>query len=262
MWPGEEHPWDNTVYIQLKRWRDPNISTTVPDAQKRREYWASFQTLIHEYIHACAHANFARSSGSGQQNQVLIEGGDDWLVTKLWADLKPKLPSDNSLREQVEGKPYAFNATVIPPLNRYDEWQDVDSIVKKLGPNGEANFLSAYFLGHVEYLGLGNWSPTLGSLTNTFEVLVDDFPVALVAERTFVPESTIRNANGLGPSDKLKKGRINVPGISYHICVKYDNLSSIAKQHGITELALQKANPYVTDWNKLSNGSEILIPKH
>ncbi len=268
MWPGEEHPWDNTVYIQLKRWKDPKLEAqakadpTLKDVHLRQGYWASFQTLIHEYIHACVHANFRRAEGQGQKNQVLSEGGDDWLVTKLWPDVAAKIPGDDALRERVEGKKYPYRSEVIPPLNRYDEWKDVDAFIKKMGTNGEANFVAAYFLGHVELLGLGKWTDKMAAAADTYDVVVDDFPVSLVADKTFVDEATIRSANGLGPTDNLKKGTAKVPGVSYHSCVPSDNLTIIAQQHGVTEDALKKANNHVSDWNKLYDGQQILIPKH
>jgi hypothetical protein len=264
MWPGEEHPRDHTVYIQLKRWKDPSLASGLVDAQARLGYWSSFQTLIHEYIHAAAHANFSANAGSGQKRQVLIEGADDWLVTKLWSELEPKLPTSDALREKVEGKPYKFDKTVIPPLSRYDEWKDVEQIVQKLGANGEANLVAAYFLGQVQLIGQGNLRHVAAATPGVYDVLVDDFSLATVAERTFVDEATIRAANGLGSNvDRVKKGPLKVPGITYHLFVPHDDLSSIAKQHGVTEDALRKANPLVSDWSKLETHPwPVLIPKH
>jgi len=268
MWPGEEHPWDHTIYIQLRRQKDAELEKKAAadpklvDAHLRQGYWASFQTLIHEYIHAAAHANYVRNEGAGSQDQILAEGGDDWLVTQLWKELEPKIGGDDALRLMVEGKKYDYSKEVIPGLSRYDEWKDVDAFIKKLGPGGEQNFLAAYFMGHVELIGLGTWKKGMVGDIDTYPVIVADFPPSLVAERTFVDEATIRTANKLGPTDKLPIGNAKVPGIAWHYCIPKDNLSAIAKQHGVTEDALKKANPVVSSWASLLEGEKILIPKH
>lgn len=269
MWPGEEHPWDHTVYIQQRRQVDSDLEKkakadpTLVDAQQRLGYWSSFQTLIHEFLHAAAHANYIRHEGRGSQDQILAEGADDWLVTKLWTELEPKLSGDDALRTMVEGKTYPYSNAVIPALkNRYDEWEDVDKFIKKLGPNGEQNFLAAYFLGHVELIGLGNWNKDMVKEIDTYPVIIASFPPSLVADRTFVDEATIRSSNGLGPTDNLSIGPAKVPGISWHYCIPNDKLTAIAKQHGVTEDALKKANPVVSNWASLMNGEKILIPKH
>jgi hypothetical protein len=183
-------------------------------------------------------------------------------VTQLWTELAPKLAGDDALRTMVEGKKYPYTKDVIPGLSRYDEWKDVDAFIKKLGPSGEQNFLAAYFTGHVELIGLGNWNKAMVKDVDTYPVIIADFPPSLVADKTFVDEATIRSANGLGPTDKLPIGPAKVPGISWHYCIPKDNLAAVAKQHGVTEDALKQANPVVTSWASLMDGEKLLIPKH
>jgi LysM repeat protein len=53
-----------------------------------------------------------------------------------------------------------------------------------------------------------------------------------------------------------------VPGISYHHAVHGDTDKTIAEQHGVTDTAVQKANPLISNWATLRAGESVLIPAH
>jgi hypothetical protein len=270
-WPGEEHPWDGTIYIQLRREKNAKLAAKessgkakFADANLRLGYWSTFQTLIHEYLHAAAHGNWRHieDSAPASQAHIMVEGTCEYFTERAYKDVAPKIPGDDALREQVEGKKYPYAPEVIPPWSGYDSRKDVAAIVKAMGGN-EQNLRDAYFLGHVELIGLGDWKNAMHGEGRHFEVAVDDTPIATVADLTFVSAAEIQKANGWRSShNKLKKGTITVPGISYHHAVAGDTQSSIAKQHGVTPAGLAKANPGVADWTKLTSGQRLLIPAH
>jgi hypothetical protein len=96
-----------------------------------------------------------------------------------------------------------------------------------------------------------------------FTIADDDTPIATVSDITFVSTADIQKANGWPSSqDKLKKGKIAVPGISYHYIVDGDTQGSVAEQHGVTSAGLAKANPDVPDWTRLTTARRLLIPAH
>jgi hypothetical protein len=270
-WPGEEHPWDGTIYIQLRREKDAGLSAKesggdakFADANLRLGYWSTFQTLIHEYLHAAAHGNWRNieNSAPASQAHIMVEGTCEYFTERAYKDVEPKIPGDDALREQVEGKKYPFTPEVIPPWGGYDSRKDVEAIVAAMGGN-EQNLRDAYFLGHVELVGLGTWKKEMHGEAESFTIAVDDTPIATVADLTFVSAADIQAANGWPAGHhKLKKGTIKVPGVSYHYAVDGDKQSSIAEQHGVTAAGLAKANPGVPDWTKLTAGQRLLIPAH
>lgn len=268
-WPGEEHPWDGTIYIRLENMKDPDLSkkekggaAKFADANLRSGYWGSFQTLIHEYLHACAHAELQKAANTdrGLTHQILIEGGCDYYTEKAWLAIEPTLSGDAALREKVEGKPYPYAAEVIPAPSYYDEKEDVKKIVAALGGDGEANFKAAYFMGHVELIGLGKWKKEQAGDQDAYVAPIDDFAIAEVAKRCNVTEESIADDNSLTIGDKVAKGtRLVVKGVRHHIALSGDTYADLAKQHGVTEASLTQANPFVTS---LYAGADVVIPVH
>ena len=268
-WPGEEHPWDGTVYIQLRQFTDKKLAAEekagdvkFQDANLRKGYWGTFQTLIHEYLHSCAHGNLqdAANSGAGLTHQILIEGGCDYYTEIVWNEAAKKIPADAALREKVEGKKYPFNPDVIPAPSYYDEKEDVKKIIGKLGSGGAANFDAAYFLGHTEMIGLGRWKSGMSLDEGIYEAPIDKFPLKWIAERSNADEATVAKDNGYKVGDEVPKGtRVKVPGIRWHSCITGDTKADISKQYAITEAALDKANPLAT-WASLREGEKVLIP--
>jgi hypothetical protein len=150
----------------------------------------------------------------------------------------------------------------LPPWGGYDSRKVVEDWVAAMGGN-EDNLRAAYFMGHVELVGLGDWKKGMAGEKDTYDVLIDDYHLSTIAKETFVSEDTIRSANGFGPSvDTAKKGQIKCPGVSYHYCVDGDSGAAIASQHNVTESSLAVANSHIKDWSKLRDGQKILIPAH
>lgn len=271
-WPGEEHPWDGTVYVQTRRVKnaaleakDKGGDAKFKDANLRRGYWSTFQTLIHEYLHAAAHAGWRdihdAPNTSGSKHHIMVEGACEYFTERAYKDIEPKIATDDALREQVEGKKYPFTPEVVPPWHGYDSRADVEAWVAAMGGN-ENNLRLAYFMGHTELVGLGPWKKEMAGEAGNYEVLVDGLSLATISERTFVSVADIQKANKFpSTKDTVDKGKIVVPGISYHRAVAGDTETTIAEQHGITVDALKKANPFVTNW-KLVKGQTVMIPAH
>jgi hypothetical protein len=268
-WPGEEHPADGTVYIQLKREKRPDLKAKESadpksDANLRYGYWSTFQTLIHEYLHAAAHGKWREieNNANASQYHIMAEGTCEYFTERAYRAIEPNIPTDDALREQVEGKKYPWLPEVLPKWHGYDSRAKVEEIVAAMGGN-EQNLRLAYFMGHVELVGLGKWKKEMAGEAGNYEVPIDDMFLSTISDRTFVSLAEIRKANGFPDTqDTVKKGRIVVPGISYHHAVKGDTQASIAAQHGITEDALAKANPLIRNWALLRDDEQVLIPVH
>jgi hypothetical protein len=278
MWPGEEHPWDGTVYVGTNLERDKGLSKKekadpdYKDANKRKGYWGSFQTLIHEYLHACAHANFMAKAGSGMQDRILTEGGCDYFTEQVWTDLEPKLPGAamDPLRVQIEGASYPFKADILPAMVYYDQEKEVikTKIVPELskrGGDGDAAFRAAYFLGHVEYLGLGpSWSAADAADKGKFTVPAGVTKLKGAASMTCIGEAALAAANGLAVGDAVMVGQVlTAPGVSYHHVLDGESDANVATQHGVTVASLKAANPDPgITWASLKAPLKLLIPNH
>ena len=130
-------------------------------AARRRVYWDSFQTMIHEYLHKITHNDFedaARGLGGGQ-GSILIEGVTSLMTDKVWESIFPgEIRSNDELRESVEQRAYPFNASVIPDIDdgHYDQIDDARLLEANVG---EPNLRAAYFDGRVDLLGLPSRGP-------------------------------------------------------------------------------------------------------
>jgi len=143
-WPGAE--LGGRVGIQ--RFAGTGVRT------RRYNYWDAFHTVIHEYLHSITHTNYERVAESlGRvQKGVLVEGGTSLFTDEVWTGIYPAtIRSSARLRTNIEGRPYAYDATVIPPISHYGTIQQARNIQTIVGP---ANMRAAYFLGRTDLLGL------------------------------------------------------------------------------------------------------------
>lgn len=135
--------------IFLQRWDMGNA----PD--NRRQFWSTFQTMIHEYLHKVTHTHYsdkARALGRARE-QVYTEGGTSYFDRNVWNALNPQEISANAqLRETVEGAPYPYDASVIPAWHGYAQVTQFEDIVAEVG---EENARAAYFRGLTDRIGLG-----------------------------------------------------------------------------------------------------------
>ncbi len=134
------------IYIQ--RWRRPD------EDDNCRQFWRTFQTMIHEYLHKVTHDDYSdRAGGLGRRRQqIFTEGGTSYFDRNVWFTLWPNEISSNAeLRERVEGDSYDYDASLIPDWHGYDQWRQFEEIVNVVG---EENARAAYFRGEVEKIGM------------------------------------------------------------------------------------------------------------
>ncbi len=248
----------------------------VPSDAERAAKWGRWKTLVHEYLHTRAHPTFTKASGG---NRILIEGFTEMFTKEVLTDEIPKAPGDVDLRKAVEGGNFPAPSSAI--VGGYDpgEYKDYLDNAEHLrdsaiGPGGENAVRAAFFLGHVEYLGLkpagGAALPATPGSSDLVKVPAGISSLAALSKAAKVSESVIQAANPGLPA--VLPPEVHVPGAHEHIIVvakdvigappatKAESKSQIATQHGISERDLENANPGL-DWTTLVEGQHILIPK-
>lgn len=143
-WPGSAG--GGNVFLQ--RWDHGN------QAENRRQFWSTFQTMIHEYIHTITHADFYSATArlGRTKEQVYTEGGCSWYDNKVWETINPtEIANNDQLRANVEGGSYAYDPSVIPQNTGYRQITQFDQIVNTIGEN---NMNVAFFQGQVDRIGL------------------------------------------------------------------------------------------------------------
>ncbi|MCU0435045.1 MAG: hypothetical protein MUC87_16425 [Bacteroidia bacterium] len=165
MWPGEEDFAKGKVYIQHK----------VPKSRLKKEekirsyiqgkYWEVIQTLIHEILHAAAHGRLKQSTkliGANAYN-IIVEGICEYYALRAWNKTLETITQNKSLQELITGSyDKDIDPDSIPKISRYESIESVKEIVEVINKGnakskvnvGEANLVAAYFMGHVELIGL------------------------------------------------------------------------------------------------------------
>ncbi|KYF58239.1 hypothetical protein BE08_37845 [Sorangium cellulosum] len=267
-----------------------NVSNT---SAVRRTRWDLFTTLIHEFMHVLAHANFKAAYNllGGTAKEILKEGFADLMRHELWdgpGRLQSRLGDDAMapLRRRVEGGEYDYDASVVHYHRDYDELQDAYRIVEALGGPGRDrtvghhNAKAAYFLGHVELLGLGEGTgssapggrglPGIGMYAATdaaeAEIVVavaGDTYDTLRARTNARPGGILDAATGapLTATSAISPGaRLRVPGVRWVYVIANDTPEFVAHQNGISLAVLQRANPAMG--STVTAGQRLLIPVH
>lgn len=276
-WPAEAG--SGTVFIQPYQ--------RIPDEDaKRKQRWELFTTLIHEMMHVLMHPNFAAAANiiGGTARKILVEGFAEVMRTELWSgagSLRSRLAGSETapLRRQVEGKQYDYKDSVIKDAGYYDQLADASRIDTKVG---HENAKSAFFLGHVELLGLGAGTRTeSGSLAGVAmyspsdvadaQVIVagaGDNYAGLLARSGASAGGLLDDATGvvLPVGAAIAPGtRVRIPGIRWIRAITNDTLGSVAQQHHVTVSALAAANGFPAGApaaTPLITSNRILIPIH
>jgi len=262
------------------------VASGAPSEALRRQQWATWQLLVHEYIHTLEHPTFQAARGG---NRVLFEGFCEYFALQVKRHWVPiiKADVDQTTRIEVEGADAAGHAWPgfdpnwigTPDPGAYAAYvTHTEAIRDKIGHGGEEALRGAFFQGHIELIGL---QPS-GSIATTALHLTDDVHVpagitdrATLAVAANVPEADIIHDNPALPAAGLTAGApVRIVGTSEHIVVQADPTSDvptgsptpetpgqIATQNGITEAALRRANPGV-NWATLSPGDRVFIPRH
>jgi len=128
----------------------------------RRGRWQAFGTIIHEMLHAVAHEKFNEAI-SGVENQgVAVEGFAEYFTRTVYNDVKGRAATDDTLRSGIEGVNEPFDDSLAPERigTTYDKYvAGVEKIKSDIAGN-EESLRVAFFMGRVEYIGLGGWNAT------------------------------------------------------------------------------------------------------
>lgn len=261
-WPAEA-----TGHIHLQ---------THVDNPDRAYRWDVFTTIIHEFLHILTHPNYMTATElmGGERGHILREGMTDVFRRELWdgpGNLLSRVqqPAFNSRRAVIEGSVLPPDPAAIQYHSDYDQRQDAEEIVNAVGrPNAKA----AYFLGHIELLGIGDGTASTDPLRsvgmyhntaddndNVVDVQRGETGAALLS-RTGGAEIRDMANNPLSPAAALPR-QVRVPGVTRVTVLRHDNMWVIARQHGITMPALLRANQ-LTNPNLIFPGQSIIIPVH
>jgi peptidoglycan hydrolase-like protein with peptidoglycan-binding domain len=274
-WPAEAGT--GTVFLQL---RDPSY-------QDRVGMWGLFGTLIHEFMHLAAHPTYSDAAEAigGAARDVLVEGMDEHMTQQAWKAIRPTIAGDRALRQAVEGSffsepvnlaDYAAGSPIDHRIldNHYDSMTQADAIAARVG---EANVRAAYFMGHVEAIGLGpstrsehslaglaSWTAGTGGTPDRYPVPAGGETVQQVRDRTGAVE--IKDAAAAIQADAshvFAAGEVlHVVGVRWHTAIAEDTRGQVATQHGINQAALERANhlPAAPPTTAVAVGTVLLIP--
>lgn len=124
---------------------------------ERRGRWDTLGGAIHEMLHALAHERFTNGVEGLEESGIAVEGFAEYLTRPVYASLGSRARGDRALRASIHGTASPY---VSPPSRTRlyrDYFSGVERIVQILGGNSE-NVKIAFFLGRLEYLGLGGWN--------------------------------------------------------------------------------------------------------
>jgi hypothetical protein len=269
-----------------------------PSFQGREGRWDLLSGMMHEYLHIAAHPHYQRAADrmNARARRILVEGFCDYFREQAWDALVPRFESDAALRQQVEGQFFTPepDPSVIVPHSTYPEISDARSIVTTLdrpppgsGPiplgsaGGEANARAAYFMGHVDLLGigpatgagggaagpgnLGTWRPT-DEQADIYVVPPGGELLGDIVRRTGT--TRIFTQDGLGlvdPTQRLPGGTpLRAEGIRYVRAVQHDTRAQVATQNGVLLEDLERANRWARAPGNtaIRVGTRVLIPSH
>lgn len=161
-------------------------------------------------------------------------------------------------RERVEGEALPYDPGSIPAWSSYPEIQQAGQIAQEVG---EDNVRAAYFMGHTELLGGGDYDTSDAAAHGHYVVPTSGQSVASVAARTNIPVSELATLNSVSAGDRFPGGtQVNAPGTHHHVVIRFDIGVRIAEQYGIPFSLLSQANPGV-DWHAIQPGQRLLIPR-
>ncbi|HEX4859933.1 MAG TPA: LysM peptidoglycan-binding domain-containing protein, partial [Rhizomicrobium sp.] len=272
-WPAEAGT--GTVFIQ------PYQTSTAE--LRRQKRWDVFTILIHEMMHILAHPNFAAAADriGGTGRKVLTEGMAEVMRTELWSGpghLRAQIATSEKapLRQKVEGAVYPYDEAAVVDHGYYGELAQAQAIDAKVG---HENAKAAFFLGHVELLGIGAGTRHKADIsgvafydpsdTKDAQVIVaaaGDTYAGLLARTGASAGGLLDDPTGkpLAAGAALAPGtRVRVPGIRWVRAIDGDTLGDVARQNNVPIASLATANGFAAGappTTPLPAGKRILIP--
>ena len=126
----------------------------------RRGRWQAFGTIIHEMLHAVAHEKFNEAIHGVENQGIGVEGFAEYFARIVYNDVRKRAEKDDALRTSIEGVTEPFDIDLAPDRSggTYDKYVDAVETIKTNIAGNEESLRVAYFMGKVEYIGLGGWN--------------------------------------------------------------------------------------------------------
>lgn len=245
----------------------PASAGAMSDAERhmRCSTWA---VLVHEYIHTLEHPSFNAAS---QGNRIMKEGFCELFTKDVLLHggqiATAQADADVTRREDVEGGDVpGFEARFVDDYDAGEYQSYLDHAENIQAAVGRDAARAAFFLGHVEHIGLkpngdliDPGAPDAAAFLAPERVKIPSTVRSVTATSilTGAPESDILAANsgltatGPLPASAHSPGLI-IPGTTHHRTIKVrdragasavETKADIAVQHGVSEHAIQRANP-------------------
>ena len=137
----------------------PAAPNEAAEVTRRRGRWRTLDTTIHEMLHVVQHRRFREAAESLEGSKILVEGFAEYFTKPVYAALAERARGDASFRASVEGVQAPLDeALMANPPGGYQAYVDHVLEIKQLLGANEENLRVAFFLGRLEYLGLGGWN--------------------------------------------------------------------------------------------------------
>ena len=126
----------------------------------RRGRWQAFGTIIHEMLHAVAHEKFNAAIAGVERENIGVEGFAEYFARIVYNDVRTRAEKDDALRASIEGVTEPFDIDLAPDRTggTYQKYVDAAEQIKTEIAGNEESLRVAYFMGKVEYIGLGGWN--------------------------------------------------------------------------------------------------------
>src|SRR4029078_6115767 len=98
---------------------------------------------------------------SGVERQGIgVEGFAEYFARTVYNDVRQRAATDDALRTSIEGVNEPFNIDLAPDRTggTYDKYVGAVEQIKTDIAGNEESLRVAYFMGKVEYIGLGGWN--------------------------------------------------------------------------------------------------------
>lgn len=153
--PGYEDEETKEAYIQPRV--APHEGETASDAL-RRGRWMALGTTIHESLHAAAHEDFSQRVTGLEESGIAVEGFAEYFTRPVYDHLSQRAAEEASLRSSIEGTAAPY--TVPPSRTAYATYVAAVKHLRDILNGNEENLKVAYFMGRLEFIGLGGWNET------------------------------------------------------------------------------------------------------
>ena len=126
----------------------------------RRGRWQAFGTIIHEMLHAVAHEKFNEAIHGVENQGIGVEGFAEYFARIVYNDVRKRAEKDDALRTSIEGVTEPFDIDLAPDRTggTYDKYVAAVEQIKTDIAGNEESLRVAFFMGKVEYIGLGGWN--------------------------------------------------------------------------------------------------------